>query len=297
MDFFEARKRNVLIKILHCYLNDKKLMDKSFEVNELKSTFYLKERDIKLFLEKLFDKNNDKYILKEEYRIKLADYEKNYNKFIKNRKEIEKTFIEQYEIINKIALDIEMDVERFNTAIESSIENIEKLHWILLPIYSEQIIENIEVIPEENIYEYYNNYHAIQDIYFALVGKGIDYKSVGGDNNLNKEFNVNIYSSRWGHDDNYIIKRTVDGWYLTFLMNTGDFDKNGQGAFFESLEHDSIFFPREAVSYALEILWDEADNTDMDIEEIKYKFNQIVKWINEVEKASKKYQPEWCNYF
>lgn len=297
MDFFEARKRNVLIKILHCHLNNKKLIDKSFEVNELKNTFYLKERDIKLFLEKLFDKHNDKYIIKEEYKKKLYDYERKYNEFIKNREEIEKKFIEQYEAINQVIFNIEIDMNKLEIEIKNSIQNIKKLHWILLPIYSEQIIENIGFIPEENIDDYYNNYHAIQDIYFAVKGKGIDYKSVGGDNNLNKEFNVNIYSSRWGHDDNYIIKRTVDGWYLTFLMNSGDFDKDGQGAFFDSLEHDSIFFPKEAVSYALEILWNEADNTNMDIDEIKYKFNQIVKWINEVEKASKKYQPEWCNYF
>lgn len=295
IDFKKARKRNVILKIAKKCL-EKNIILNSFKEDEIKNEFYFKEKDIKDYLKEIFVVNNDKFLIKEEFRKVIEEYLSKSNK-LQNIVEIEKKFINQYDILNECFTGIRVDNKKYDEVIGETIKNAVKLHWIHLPIYSEQMIINRGIIPEENIEEYYNHYHAIQDLYFEIVGRGIDYKNIGGDCNLDKEFTVNIYTSRWGHDDMYEIKRTVEGWHLSFLSYTGNFDKNGEGMFFEALNHDSVFFPKDAVGYALNTLWDEADSTSMDSEELKYKFLQIINWINEIEKASKKFQPDWCNYF
>ena len=59
-----------------------------------------------------------------------------------------------------------------------------KLHWHFLPIYSDQMINNRDVNPEDDIYDYYNHFHSLQDLYKI-------FKSVGDFNNHVNEYNSN----------------------------------------------------------------------------------------------------------
>lgn len=297
MDFKEARKRNVIIKMTKCLIKNNKLLDKELSEDDIKDNYYFKERDIKELLDDIFIKDGNKYKIKDKYIKNIELYIKEYENFKNEKNKLITLFSEKYSILKGCFNGVKFDRETFQREITSTIEIAKKLHWILMPIYSEQMIMNRNIIPEDDLSEYYNHFHSIEDLYFESINKGIDYRSIEGDNNLNQEIKINIYTSRWGHYDTYIIKRTVDGWNLNFSMYSGDFSKNGEGKFFDSLNHDSVFFPEEAVKYALELLWDEADSTNMNIEELGYKLSQIAEWISEVEKVSRQYQPDWCNYF
>lgn len=297
MEFKEARKRNVIIKITKCIIKNKILLEEVLSKEEIKEKYYLKQRDIKDYIDEIFSSCNGKFIIKDEYRKEIETYIEKHNKLKNQKKELINELGKKYSILKRCFSGFNFDDTTFKGELETAVILAEKLHWILMPIYSEQMIINRDIIPENNLLDYYYHFHSIEDLYFESINKGIDYRSVEGDINLNQEIKLNIYTSRWGDNDIYTIKRTIEGWNLSFSIYSGDFDKNGEGAFFESLEHDSVFFPKEAVKYALELLWNKADSTTMSIDELRYKFSQIAQWISSVEKVSRQYQPEWCNYF
>lgn len=297
MNFKEARKRNVIIKITKCIIKNKILLEEVLSKEEIKEKYYLKQRDIKDYIDEIFSRCNGKFIIKDEYRKEIETYIEKHNKLKNQKKELINELGKKYSILKRCFSGFNFDDTTFKGELETAVILAEKLHWILMPIYSEQMIINRDIIPENNLLDYYYHFHSIEDLYFESINKGIDYRSVEGDINLNQEIKLNIYTSRWGDNDIYTIKRTIEGWNLSFSIYSGDFDKNGEGAFFESLEHDSVFFPKEAVKYALELLWNKADSTAMSIDELRYKFSQIAQWISSVEKVSRQYQPEWCNYF
>lgn len=168
-----------------------------------------------------------------------------------------------------------------------------------VPIYPEQYIANSNIIHEESLKEYYDHFHPLEDLYrYIFEGSKISWKSTYGDINLNKEISMEIYTTRWGHYDNYRIKRTLDGWGISGL-HSGNVKcaKDGEGALTDLLKHDSVCYPEEGLKYAMELLWNEADSTEMKMEELRRKISDIAEWINEVEKVTHQYQPEWCNYY
>lgn len=178
------------------------------------------------------------------------------------------------------------------------------LHWIHIPLYPEQTIMNLDIIPEENTEGYYNHFHPIEDLYRVIFENGeIAWDSIEGDYNLNSPMKMRIYSSRWGHDDIYSVKRTMTGWnfkHLSYDVNCsadGSLDGSKKDGFHSILAHDSIHYPYDGVKYALEILWKKADSTNMSIKELEGQIQEIGDWINAVEKATKKYQPNWVGYY
>ena len=76
----------------------------------------------------------------------------------------------------------------------------------------------------------------------------------------------------------------------------GECKKNGEGGLFMNLEHDSVFYPKDGVQYALEKLWEDADEGEIDFEELKKRVQQIADWISAVEKSINA-QPEWVYYY
>ena len=294
-----SRKRNVRIKILRAFINDNEVNNKVFKRDDFKDTFGLKEKDLKDYSSVFFeDLKNGSFKLKDinDDTIMRECIEK-HSQYKNDSEGLKLEFEEIYKVLKDCFKGFKLDSETYKKESPRAIEIAKKLHYIVLPIYSETMIENRGITPEENMDEYYNHFHSLEDLYYEITGKGIDYKDIGGDCNLNKEISIKIYSSRWGHEDNYIIKRTINGWHLSMLAYTGDFNKDGYGKFFDSLKHDGIFFPKEAISYALELLWDEADSSPMSIKILKDKLTEIAEWINNVEKVAHNYQPDWCNYF
>ncbi|MGL5378837.1 MAG: hypothetical protein ACRDBA_02755, partial [Clostridium sp.] len=73
--------------------------------------------------------------------------------------------------------------------------------------------------------------------------------------------------------------------------------KGGEGALFRTLHQEGVFFPKDAVSHALEVLWYEAEEAGLTIDELQSKLIEIAEWISEVNKIVGEKQPEWVNYY
>ncbi|MBU3072832.1 hypothetical protein [Clostridium estertheticum] len=299
-----ARIRTLKIKITHAVIEGASV-GSDFTIDEIKKQFYFKDSDLKNYLPKLFEKQNLN-IVSETFKLKeiiLKDielYVENYNDVLNekltdlefNLKTVYLKMKDYYENNND-------DSEVLQRLIEEGTGIAIKLHWKYVPIYPEQYIINSNIIPEESLKEYYDHFHPLEDLYrYIFEESKISWKSTYGDINLNKEISMEIYTTRWGHYDNYRIKRTLDGWGISGL-HSGNVKcaKDGEGALTDLLKHDSVCYPEEGLKYAMELLWNEADSTEMKMEELRRKISDIAEWINEVEKVTHQYQPEWCGYY
>lgn len=56
-------------------------------------------------------------------------------------------------------------------------------------------------------------------------------------------------------------------------------------------------FLEEAVRYAMEELWEAADEGEIDLEELQRRLQQVADWVSHVEKVVGEKQPEWVNYY
>lgn len=299
MDYKKARERNLLIKICNWVIskqeNDlEQFLNKPISDNILKKEIFFKQSDIKEYSEDFIENNE----LKEEKKNIIKKYIKNHIEY-KDNNEMENYFKELYLWMDKYWDNSYIyDENEYNEKLEEAKSIAKKLHWKYMPVYLEQYIENAGIIPEENLDDYYNHFHAIEDLYRYICNNKIDWKSTGGDENLNKELALKIYTTRWGHFDNYTIKRTIEGWEMNGLpAGTGHCEKDGKGALGSALKQDGVAYPEAGLHYAMEILWEEADNTPMTIEVLQERLNDISKWIEMVEKATKEYQPSWCGYY
>ena len=169
------------------------------------------------------------------------------------------------------------------------------IHWSKLPLFNNNLIINRNIIPEYNLLDFYNHIDCLNALMEEILNRGVIFSNKG-DLTLDKEMPFEVYTRRFNHKDRYYIKRTVDGWNCRHISINGKCRRNGEGAFFENLNHDSIFYPKEGIEYAMSKLWNEADNGKIDFEELKKRLQQIADWISNVEKAVGT-QPNWVNYY
>lgn len=293
LDLEQARLRNLTVKIAHAVLEDGLDMDLKFVDNDIFKKLYFKKSDIEIFKSKIFEDGSI-----------LSEIKNKVNIFIEKNQEYtdcneEETLKNLYSELDNYFKNHEHDEDKFQRDIKAANEVAAKLHWKYLPIYTEQFIVNNGVLPEDNLGYFYNHFHAIEDLYrYIYTDNKLDWRSIEGDLNLDKKMTFKVYTTRWGHHDHYYIKRTMDGWFVEHLTaHNGMSDKNGEGAMFDKLNHDSVVFPKEGVKYAFELLWNEADTTNMTVEELQRKLDEIALWIEQVEKVTHQFQPDWCGYY
>lgn len=178
------------------------------------------------------------------------------------------------------------DHEIIERNLTEAIKKASILHWLYLPEYEEYIIENRSVFPDE-AEKYYDHYHTIEDFVHFVDGEGKKISKLG-DLNLDKDLKLRVYSRRWGHDDVYTICRTKDGWLVQSLGGAAKAHKDGTGALIETLKHDSIVYP-ESLNFAMEQLWELADQTPMESDELQEYLNQMGEWISITEKSVPKF--------
>ena len=155
---------------------------------------------------------------------------------------------------------------------------------------------NSELIPEENLTEFYDGFDMLEALLNDIYGKG-ESMEMNGDQTLGKELTFSVFCRRWGHTDSYRMQRTIDGWNVRHISINGACDPDGTGALLMNLQHDSIFYPEEGVKYGLQKLWEDADDGKIDVEQLQIKLQQIADWISKVEQAVGAGQPEWLNYY
>lgn len=277
----EIRIYNLIKRLMLDALNKGVEIKESYELesDEIKK-IYLRKSDIVLLEEyNLLDKKKEILFIPSEYFEKFEKIKKNKENIGDLSKEIS-TYKELFEQC-KNELHESGTLEKFKEYNDTLIELASKIHFQELPEYHENIIYNRGVLPEENPSEYYDHYHALEELYIKLTGSLENYRNIFGDVNLNKEIKFKVYSNRWGHDDIYRIERTLDGWSCAFFSKFYG-DKTGS-AIIQNLNHDYISYPSNISDY-FEELWEKADKNDMPVEKLEKNIQKIADWISAVEK-------------
>lgn len=296
----QVRERNLKMKLAKIFIEGNLELNSAFTLKEISSVFYFRESDINNLLINFFSKDKDKYVVNKETGLQIEFIRQKREESIGQFKQSKELFVERFRSFRneyKSNVDNFAFVEEYRKLYSDLELHLEILHWYVLPEYSEQIMINRRLLPESNLKEYYDHYHTLEDLYEVLIGDLLPIKSFKGDINLNHKLTFKVFSRRWGHDDQYNVERRIDGWYVSHISINGLSKKDGTGALIMNLEHDSIKFPEDGVKYALETLWDMADETEMSVDELQNKLQEIADWISAVEKVTGEYQPEWCMYY
>ena len=295
----DARKRNLLIKIVKWAIENNSKSDERVEVlnntfskEYLKANLYFKTADINDYYDKLFNKGK----LNKDIKKQLIDYLRYHEENIACDSEPLKNI---YNELSGMFENYHNNKENIEKTLKEAVEIAIKLHWKYLPIYMEQYITNNGYIPEEKPEVYYYHFHAIEDLYrYIYTDNKVEWKSIDGDINLDIDMTFKIYTTRWQHYDYYSIRRTSIGWSLSGLpAGTGECKKDGNGALTNALRHDSVCYPKDGLNYAMELLWNEADTTEMKLETLQSRLDDISEWIKAVEIATHESQPKWCGYY
>jgi len=294
-----ARRRNLLISIILGILKENYEVTREYTVSEIETVFHFRKRDIAYNLGYFFEQKNEKFILKTE---KLNDARKiiqNHHKALGQLETAKVLFIKSF---GRFYDDYEnsegfsFDHGRLRKIFSDLHPVIQILHWGMLPILSKWLMINSGRLPENDIINFYDHYDMLTALLNEIRGRGETMENKG-DDTLNKEMTFSVYTRRWGHNDVYHIERTIDGWEVNHISINGKCAKDGEGALMSNLHHDSIFFPEDGVKYALNNLWDDAEDGNLTPEELQKKLQQIAEWISSVEKVVGENQPDWVNYY
>ena len=115
------------------------------------------------------------------------------------------------------------------------------------------------------------------------------------DVSLNVDVDFKIYSRRYKKIENNTIRRTIDGWYFKSTSMEGNVQKDGSGIFIDYLKQENLFYPYDGVLYALENLWDDVDDGDVEYDEYVLRIAEIANWINVTDQVIDQ-QPKWLQY-
>ncbi len=296
-DYFNINKeneRNILINLVRYLIKNEKCENYNFKDDEIKEKILIKEVDYCIYKEKFFENKEGYFYLKGPEKEKVQKY---LHKYEENENSSLDRFKEVYSKLKDMLDNSKYNSKVYSELIIEGIQEAKKIHWKYLPIYDIQMMKNRGCLPEDNIDKYYSHYHAIEDLYKEIIGEGIDFKIMSGNSTLEKEIDFKIYTSRWNGYDLYKISRSIYGWKIMFMNTKEETLKNGIGGLFESLDHDNIFFPKEGVSYALEITWELAEKGRISLIELEERLQDIAEWISDVERHMRVKQPKWCNYY
>lgn len=149
------------------------------------------------------------------------------------------------------------------------------------PRHHGYMIENRGCSPDSK--DFYRHPHPVEDlIRFTLdVNANDDPEDV----TLGVEFDIHIYSRRWGHDDTLTLERTESGWAVSSMEGRVECDRAGSPALYDHMDHESIAYPR-SVGMWFEELWEKAASEGLDEGGVGRGLKAIANWINETEKSA-----------
>mgnify|MGYP000843807155 FL=1 len=293
----QARARNLLISIAKGLHNEDEIGGR-YMIDEIRTRFYFSQRDIKYQFDTFFDSVEEaQYVLRPNIGAYLAKVLRAHNCACSGLEAAESIFVKRF---GQLRNAVRSNHYGFTPEMRKTYAEIQKLvpilHWGRLPIISKYLMINSELIPEENLTEFYDGFDMLEALLNDIYGKG-ESMEMNGDQTLGKELTFSVFCRRWGHTDSYRMQRTIDGWNVRHISINGACDPDGTGALLMNLQHDSIFYPEEGVKYGLQKLWEDADDGKIDVEQLQIKLQQIADWISKVEQAVGAGQPEWLNYY
>ena len=168
------------------------------------------------------------------------------------------------------------------------------LHWGYLPIFGRYLLYNRDIDPERNMLEFYDHIDCLNTLLREIRGETMELEN-RSDVSLNVDVDFRIYSRRYKKIENNTIRRTIDGWYFKSTSMEGNVQKDGSGIFTDYLKQENLFYPYDGVLYALENLWDDVDDGDVEYDEYVLRIGEIANWINETDQVIDQ-QPKWLQY-
>ncbi len=286
----EAVKRNTEMKIAKIFIENSFSEEQLFTLNEIASTLFVREKEFESFKSLLFIDVQSNYRVSPELYTKIVEWRKKHEE---NKDQIKDTIKEYKKLFESI-----QESYNYTEVFNDFKPLIYKLHWAFLPVYEDYMINNRGVNPEDDINDYYDHFHSLQDLYKTIDASKSSWKTLKGDINLNHIFKFPIYTNRWGHEDVYKVIRTYNGWSVANIGISGVCDTYGKGlndsrgGFVANFNQDYVQYP-ESFHFMINRLWELADESEMSIEELQAKLLNIANLISEVEKTIDKFTPNW----
>lgn len=166
---------------------------------------------------------------------------------------------------------------------EETVNLAHEIHKLVQPKHHGYMLKNREVSPDQR--EFYNHIHPIEDLLAFMQDPHAN--DDPEDTTINHEFEMKIYTRRWGHYDTYNVKRIATGWEIGNLGISGVCDKSGMPYLFQNFRQDFINYP-EAIPEYLEWLWEKAAESGLTHGDVQNSLNTLSNWISECEKQSPK---------
>ena len=296
----QARRRNLRISILKSIAQQGNKLDQTYTVDAIIDQFKFRQRDIKYHMTCFFQEGeSQQYNFCPEMRKFLEKALSAHRQAIPSLEDAKIIFLKEFGRFHdwcNVDMIRNFDYQKLQNIYQRLQNVIPILHWGLLPILNKYLMINSGIIPEDNVIQFYDHYDMLCAMLSETRGEGKT-MTTKGDETLNQELPFSVYTRRWGHNDCYRIKRTVDGWHIGHIAISGDCDKAGTNALFANLNHDSVFYPEDGVKYAMSNLWEDAEDGKLTLSELQERLQQIADWISTVERAVGEGQPQWVRYY
>ncbi|MDR5025382.1 hypothetical protein FOL75_26705 [Bacillus thuringiensis] len=191
----------------------------------------------------------------------------------------------QEEIVQNLAIVKEAihgnNNENCDEAFDKMAVAAHQLHISLTPAPTHHVnmLRNRGVSPEDPVF--YQHVHPVEDLLAYLEDPTANDAPV--DQTLDTTFNMTVFSSRWGHTDNYTVVRNADGWHTSFMSLSEQGGKDAQDSLAVLLRHDSIAYPHD-LAYVMEDLWNQAADRGLSQEQVQAMLDEVANWIIATEK-------------
>ncbi|HDR8500434.1 hypothetical protein [Bacillus bombysepticus] len=208
-------------------------------------------------------------------KVQLNDEQQALRKFIEEKVSlIHKYFNASKEDRHEASFDFERDGREMADAAH-------KLHMQLdpKPKHHRYMIQNRGMSPENP--DFYYHIHPVEDLLSYLDDITANDDPV--DKTLGDTFFMNIYTSRWGHEDRYELIRNEKGWRVNHMSYDEQGGKDAEPILGYVLRHDSISYPRDLSSF-MEDIWVRAEEEGLSHDEVQDMLNKVAGWISLTER-------------
>jgi len=203
------------------------------------------------------------------------------NQILKLKNELEEVY-NQIKSIGWLKFD-GVNNEEHSKLWDEMVSKAVELHKHVNPKHHDYMIKNRGVSPDNP--EFYNHIHPVEDLLAYIEDPTANDDPI--DHTVGDEFSLKVYSLRWGHDEEYTLVRTDNGWKVSFMSQalSGSCDKKGYPYLYKNLDHDFINYPNQLSMY-LERLWDLAKTEGLTHDEVQDYIDKISEWIIICEKST-----------
>jgi hypothetical protein len=159
------------------------------------------------------------------------------------------------------------------------------------PKHHAYMIKNRELSPDNE--KFYDHVHALEDLLAFLDNPNANVDPE--DKTLGEDFEIRIFSPRWGHEDVYNLKRTNSGWELGGTTKRGSCDFSGHPFLYQTMRNDLVEYPASLPSY-LKYLWYSAKEKGLTKEEVQEALDLLAGWVRSVSRTKPNNDRVWGGY-